>query len=49
MERRRKTSGRFVALAAAWMLAAQGWALDGSDKEPILPATGAAAPVNASP
>jgi hypothetical protein len=49
MESRRKTNGRFVALAAAWMLAAQGWALDGSEKEPILPATAAAAGINAWP
>lgn len=49
MERRRKTSGRFVVLAAAWMLAAQVLALDGSDKVPTLPVAGTVAALNASP
>lgn len=49
MEWRRKTSGRFTALAAAWMLAAQGWALDGSDKVPILPAAAVTVTINALP
>jgi hypothetical protein len=55
MESRRKTRREIVILAAAWMLVAQaGWAqagreLDGSEKVPTLPATGASTPINVSP